>query len=174
MDVQFWIWLAIIAISFIARALKKKPTDMADPEKPYKKEPLGPTSFEELLREIQETKAPKPKVVLAPAKELKKEIEYADYREVVRQEQATLENTNPSYVPSMRTNEVYDKAKADAFNRPSLEETMKLEDTVVRFDRLKGYAKTEQPTIPDFIAELNDPNRLKKAFILNEVLARKF
>ena len=51
---------------------------------------------------------------------------------------------------------------------------MKLEDTIVRFDRLKGYAKTEQPALPDFTAELNDPNRLKRAFILNEVLARKF
>ena len=112
MDIQFWIWLAIIAISFIARALKKKPTDVADPEKPYKKEPLGPTSFEELLREIQQSKNPKPEIKLVPVKEVKKEIEYTDYREVVRQEQATLESTKPSYVPSLYTNEVYELACA--------------------------------------------------------------
>jgi hypothetical protein len=51
---------------------------------------------------------------------------------------------------------------------------MKLEDTVVRYDRFKQYGQQERSFLGDFVKELNDPNKLKRAFVLNEVLMRKF
>lgn len=172
MDIQFWIWLAIIAVSFIARAMKKKEADASEPGKPNRQEPLGPVSFEDLLREIQEAKAAKPTAKPVPVPVTP--VEYADYREVNKQEPAVLESVKPIYVQSERTNEVYENAKAAAFTRPSLEETMRLEDTVVRYDRFKQYGQQEQSFLGDFVQELNDPNKLKRAFVLNEVLMRKF
>ncbi len=169
MDVQFWIWLAIIAVSFIARALKKKPEDSPSSSGQPRQEPLGPVSFEELLKEIQAAKTPKPKV-----EQVKKEEEFVDYREVARQQQIVFEKTVPEYVPSIYTNDVYEKAKADAFLRPSLEETMKLEDTVVRYNRFKGYKKEEGKEGLNYLENLFEKEKLKQAFVLNEVLMRKF
>jgi len=166
MDIQFWIWLAIIAISFLARAFKKKPEDGKSAET---REPLGPVSFEELLKEIQASKASKPdtKPVSIP-------VETPDFREIISQEQRSMEKPRPLYVPSERTNEVYEKAKMEAFTRPSLEETLKLSDTVVRYDKFKGYQTQEQSVPINFIDDLHNQTGLKKAFVLNEVLMRKF
>jgi hypothetical protein len=170
MDIQFWIWLAIIAVSFIARAMKKKEVDPADSERPGKEQPLGPVSFEDLLREIQASKAPEPKVKTSqPAPQ--RSFDSGNQR---KQERAVLENVKPFYISSEQTKEVYENAKAAAFSGPSLEETMRLEDTVVRYDRSKQYGKQEQSVVEDFVKELNDPDKLKRAFVLNEVLMRKF
>jgi hypothetical protein len=92
---------------------------------------------------------------------------------VVVQEQTKRESLRPAYIPSEHTNEVYEKAKAAAFNRPSLEETLKLEDTIVRFDRFKGY-KDDSTGRLEYLQNLFDREKLKQAFILNEVLMRKF
>lgn len=170
MDIQFWIWLAIIVVSFIARAMKKKEADPADLELPGKQQPSGPVSFEDLLREIQASKTTQPRV--EPIQSAPKDS--FDSRNQGNQERAVLESVKPIYIPSERTNEVYENAKNSAFSRPSLEETMRLEDTVMRYDRFKQYGQQEQSFLGDFVKELNDPDKLKRAFVLNEVLMRKF
>jgi len=70
---------------------------------------------------------------------------------------------------------LYEKAKQEAFNRASLEETMKIEDTVVRFGQFKGYQQDKEVNVlAEYVKDLQDPAGFKKAFILSEVLNRKF
>src|SRR5690348_9866792 len=67
MDLQFWIWLAVIVITFIVRA-KKKNEQAQEPRTPSRRPAQSdfpesterPVTFEELLREIQAAKNPKP------------------------------------------------------------------------------------------------------------------
>ena len=138
MDFQFWIWLIIVVATLLSRVLKKsvKPPESpagrsySDPEPDHK-----PISFEELLKEIQASKtpqqAPKPAQLPKPAQSYR-----TDYDDDIEDEEKDLEKIPEKEDQSY---EVYEKAKRDAFSRPSLEETMKLEDTVMKFSHFKGY-----------------------------------
>jgi hypothetical protein len=172
-NIQFWIWLIIIVVSFLARALKKKPQDQQptsyngetrSPEPSQK-----PISFEDLLREIQATKAPQPKPIP------QKTIEYTDYDDDIEEEVEAAEQVDYKQRDQDKTFDTYEKAKQAAFNRPSLEETMKVEDTVVKFGQFKGYQQdTEVNVLAEYVKELQNPAGFRKAFILSEVLGRKF
>lgn len=169
MDIQFWIWVIIIVITLIARATKKKapqgpsPFDTATGEENTK-----PVSFEDLLREIQAAKAPKP--VPQPAKS----YDFEDYDDNLEDEIKPVERPNFNYNDD-QIYETYEKAKSEAFNKASLEETMRVEDTVVRFAQFKGYQQVEESnSLNQYVQELKDPNGFKKAFIMSEILNRKF
>ncbi len=70
---------------------------------------------------------------------------------------------------------MYEQAKKQAFNRPSLEETMKVEDTVVSFGRFKAFEQEKKrDLLGEYLAELRDPEGFKKAVVMNEILQRKF
>ncbi len=180
-NIQFWIWLIIIVVSFLARNRKKKqeegtPTFGGDepfnsPSQPTQK----PVSFEDLLREIQASKptsSPDPAPVKVPV--TVKRAEYVDYDDDL-EEEAVVERVDYRKRDQDRTFETYEKAKQAAFNRPSLEETMKLEDTEVKFGQFKGYQQDSQvvPALA-YVKDLQDPEGFKKAFILSEILNRKF
>ncbi len=168
-NIQFWIWLAIIVITFLARAGKKKkegPVETADEEEQPK-----PISFEDLLREIQASKEPaKPKPAPAP------QPRYVDYDDDLPEETKPLETIRPDYRSDDSIYETYEKAKKEAFNRQSLEETAKLEDTVVRFDAFAKYKKRkdEKVLISHYLRDFQDPEGFKKAFVMSEILKRKF
>ena len=102
--------------------------------------------------------------------------EVVDYDENLGEEEQDLEDTTPSYRrDEEQIYKVYEEAKSQAFNRPSLEETVKLEDTIVRFKQFKGYEKEGRNNVlHEYLQELRDPNGLKKAFVLSEVLKPKF
>jgi hypothetical protein len=186
MDIQFWIWLAIIVITFLARARKKNPKAQppAERESWERNEPPSskPLTFDELLREIQaakELRRPEPEPEPEPyrprqlqsAPPINQEVDYDDD---VRDEDQSLE-TIPAGRDDSQSTEAYERAKREAFYRPSLEETMKLEDTVMRFGQFKGYESApEKAPMADFLAELHDPEGIKKAFIMSEILTRKF
>jgi len=172
-NIQFWIWLIVIIVTFIARAKKKKPE--SDPTT-FGGEPIDrqtgpadkPISFEDLLREIQASKAPQPIPVT------QKKQEYVDYDDELAEE-AVAERIDYSKRDQDNTFQTYEKAKQEAFNRASLEETMKIEDTVVRFGQFKGYQQDKEVNVlADYVKDLQDPAGFKKAFILSEVLNRKF
>lgn len=56
---SFWIWVIIAVVSYLAR--KKKPKQPTTTTEPYETQPESkPISFEDLLREIQQSKAPQP------------------------------------------------------------------------------------------------------------------
>lgn len=132
-----------------------------EPENPSK-----PVTFEELLKEIQTAKAkPEPKPI----------AQYTDYEEDLEPEEKSLEKTDYNYRDQDKIYEIYEKAKQEAFQRPSMEETMKLENTIVRFGQFKGYQQEAQPALAaEYAKELQDPANVRKAFILSEILNRKF
>jgi hypothetical protein len=174
MDIRFWIWLIIIVATILSRVMKKSaqrrnssPQQPA-PDSEYDRSPGKSLTFEELLREIQESKTPSKPIVAEkrgepqqPSKPIKSyELDYDDD---IKEEQQ-----NRSY-------EIYEKAKAEAFHRPSLEETMKLEDTVMKYSHFKEYDDTSQKTLArEILRDFKDPEGFRKAFIMSEILKRKF
>jgi hypothetical protein len=182
-NIQFWIWAIVVVVSLIARSRKKQqqegtPTFGGDepfnnPSQPTAK----PVSFEDLLREIQASKpATTPTPVPAPAKVFTpaKRPEFVDYDDEL-EEEVVEERVDYRKRDQDKTFETYEKAKQAAFNRPSLEETMKIEDTEVRFGQFKGYQQENQvvPALA-YVKDLQDTEGFKKAFILSEILNRKF
>lgn len=172
---QFWLYVIIGIIYFVSRMRKKpeqRPKDLGDyqPAKPVQfdqptaKPVVGrPVTFEELLREITEGKS------------LKSEPEVVDYDDQVGKEEQDLEEVDYDYKKKDKIYEVYEQAKAQAFVRPSLEETMKLEDTVVRYGKFKEFEEGERRNLlEEYIADFRDPEGFKKAVVLSEVLRRKF
>ena len=92
MDLKFWIWLLIIVATLVGRAFKRKPAPpsprRSDPNPdhdPYP-EKRRPQTFEELLDEIQKSKAgvekprPVPVETAPPAREVLEDTNY-DYRQ---------------------------------------------------------------------------------------------
>ncbi len=180
-DVQFWIYLIGGAIYLISRALKKRQAapDASQPktERPFSSQgeaqPVAPQkglTFEELLREITETKAPV-KPVFQPAKS-----EYVDYDDDLKEEEQDLEDVSGDYrKKDTAFYNTYEEAKIQAFNRPSLEETMKLKDTDMTFGKFKVFEEdTQSNLLNDYLKELKDPEGFKKAFVLSEVLQRRY
>jgi hypothetical protein len=172
MDVQFWIWLIVIVVTLIARATKKKPGEAGNDGAPRPSQPefnTKPMTFEELLREIQTSKTPAP-----PPVQSRKPV-YQDYDDNLEEEEKDLEKTDYSYKSQDSIYETYEKAKRDAFVKPSLEDTVKLEDTIVRFGQFKGYQTVESRNQgAEILKEFHDPDGFKKAFIMSEILKRKF
>jgi hypothetical protein len=181
MDEYKWIIYVIAALYFILRSRKKKAPEPGGDFKPFESEnapsnPNKPVTFEDLLREIQQTKAPKPEFKPEPVRPAYKQPEYVDYDEDLKSEERDLEEISQDYRKNDdQIYETYEKAKSEAFNRRSLEETMKVEDTVVRFGHFKGYDIQQTETVAQSIAkDFQNPENIKKAFILSEILNRKY
>lgn len=172
MDIQFWIWLIVIVITLIARANKKKPNPADDDGQ----EPLPenkPISFEDLLREIQATRQPKPAAPVTPPVAKSSTYEVEDYDDDLKDEAAPVEKSD--YRTDDEIYETYERAKREAFAKPSLEETLKVEDTQVSFEQFKRYKKQGRSNAAsEYVKELRNPSSFKKAFILSEVLKRRY
>ncbi|MBT1705687.1 hypothetical protein KK060_20520 [Fulvivirgaceae bacterium PWU20] len=129
-------------------------------------------TFEELLREITEAKqAQKP--VTVP--ETRPEPVF-DYDDEIEEEENDLETIEPEY--SQRENrsyEIYEEAKRQAFVRPSLEETMNVRNTNVEYGKFKSFEQ-EKPRnlLEEYTKDFQDPEGLKKAIVMSEILNRKF
>jgi hypothetical protein len=179
-DFQFWLYIIVGAIYLLSRFLKKpapKPTDVPDfqPEKPaprFEQPPVKPTAspsraltFEELLREITQSKTqakPEPKT------------EYVNYDEEIPEEEQDLEDVNYDYRKDKVVVE-YEDAKKHAFSRSSLEETMHVSDTDMKFGKFKIFDQESKPDhVGTYLKDFYDPEGLKKAIVLSEILQRKF
>jgi hypothetical protein len=178
MELKFWIWLVIIVATFLIQRMRKAPRqgepnsspgDSRDNDSTTSGKPL---TFDELMREIQQAQG-RPETPPPVAIPTSKRQEYVDYDDDVEPEYIDRE-----LVPARNEDkslEIYEKAKKDAFAGPSLEETMKVEDTIVKFSHFKGYEGTEQKGFAvDVLKEFQDPDGFKKAFIMSEILKRKF
>jgi hypothetical protein len=180
MDIEFWIYVAIVVLSILAQARRKKKQqeerDRQAPAESQTEPQPRPISFEDLLREIQEAKNPEPPARQEPARS--PAGEWADYETTFESEERSLEQNEREVAPQPAVASpyaAYEQAKADAFNHPSLEETMRVEDTVVRFGKFKGYERVEEKPAAAAIAEaFADFDQVKKAFIMGEVLRPRF
>ncbi len=171
-ELKIIIWVIIGIIYLISRFRKKPATDA--PRRPVENIPEDkPVSFEDLLREIQAAKAQKqqPEPVLVPETEFKVE----DYDDELKEEEQPLEKTDYNYKDHDTIYETYEMAKQEAFLRPSMEETMKLQNTIVRFGQFKSYEQQTRPSLArEYGKDLQDPTNFRKAFILSEILNRRF
>jgi len=188
MDLQVLFYIIVAVVFIVGKLLKKKedaPAGIPDrnPARPARNpEQAGsnPTSapqramtFEELLREIQQSKEPapatprrQPATVPAP---------YVDYDDEVTDEEQDLEDKDYDYRKKDPVYDVYEQSKKQAFNRPSLEETMKIEDTVVSYGRFKVFEQEQRrDLLGEYVKDLRDPEGFKKAVVMNEILQRKF
>lgn len=185
-DIQFWIYLIAGAIYLINRARKKRAAEPVDvPESKTQRRfeqqfeqqadtqpaPQKGLTFEELLREITEAKAP------SPAKPIPQpRAEYVDYDDEVEEEEQDLEDVSGDYRKKDKAfYDTYEEAKKQAFNRPSLEEKVKLSDTDMKFGKFAMFEEESQKNyLNDYLKELKDPDGFKKAFVLSEVLQRRY
>ena len=98
---------------------------------------------------------------------------YVDYDDDLEDEEKDLETV--SYNRDDKVREVYEQAKKQAFERPSLEETLKLKDTEVKFGRFKAFeAENQRNLLEEFTRDFQDPEGLNKAFVMSEILNRRF
>ncbi|MBL7873566.1 MAG: hypothetical protein JNM78_18245 [Cyclobacteriaceae bacterium] len=177
MDIQFWIWLIVIVVTLIARASNKKSAPARPADRNFDEpvlEESKPISFEDLLREIQASKAPK-SVTPKPVVVSKPKPDYVDYDDDIEDEIKPTKKLD--YRSEDEIYETYEKAKREAFKRPSLEDTLKLEDTNMKFEKLKGFQHYEiegEKPISKYVKELRNPSSFKRAFILSEILNRKY
>ena len=185
-DFQFWLYVLIAAIYVLTRFFKKpaqQPKDIPDfePEKPVKRFEIPPVkpgaapsktlTFEELLKEITASKAqPKPQP----------KPEYVDYDEEIEEEIPQkdeiedLEDVDYDYKKDKVAVE-YEQAKRQAFLRPSLEETLNIKDTDTRFEKFKVFETDTQSNLVDrYLIDFYDPEGLRKAIVMSEILQRKF
>ena len=181
-DVQFWLYIIVGVIYLLSRLRKKpeqKPKDLPNyrPESPvqkYEQPSAKPTAstgkaltFEELLREISESKSSVPAPQPGRAR--------VDYDDNIGEEEQDLEEVDYDYRKKDKIYDVYEDAKKQAFNRPSLEETMKVGNTVMTFGKFKEFElETKRDLMKEYLSDFKDPEGLKKAVVMSEVLQRKF
>ena len=175
-----WIIYVIAALYFIFRSRKKKSPSPEGESRPFNSNTTttstsSPVTFEDLLREIQQTKVNKPEAKPITQSKPLVTSDYVDYDDDLKEERRDLEDVNYNYRNQDKIYETYEKAKSEAFNRPSLEETLNVNDTIVRFGQFKEYGLQKADTIADsFASDLRNKDNFKKAFILSEILNRKF
>lgn len=188
MELKVIFWIIIGLIYFFTKLKKKNPSTPSPEEESYNPsqgrsaEPAKPPiTFEELLREIQGTKTEQPeaKPVLydtpQTALDSPKHSDYQDYDDDLDTEEKDLEDAGYDYKKQDTIYNTYEQAKSQAFERPSLEESMKLEDTVVKYGQFKGYQQVSHTGfLTEYIKELKDPKGFKKAFIMSEIIQRRF
>jgi hypothetical protein len=181
MDYRLWIYIIIGVIYVISRIMKKSGEQTTDtPEIPrprnqsQQSKPLTQATkpkqltFEELLREISESKTVEQKRPMPKPT-------YVDYDDDLEEEEKNLETVPYDYRKDNRVYEVYEDAKKQAFHRPSLEDTLKLKDTEVKFGRFKAFDTEEQrDLLEEYTRDFQDPEGFKKAFVMSEILKRRF
>jgi len=185
-NLQFWIYIIIAVIYTISRAMKKGKqsqgqgrTEQRDIET-SDGDGMGekPISFEDLLREITEAKKPKPKQITYTKPErpvIKPKPAYVDYDDDLKDEAEDLEDVNYDYRNEDKVYDIYEKAKQEAFLKPSLEESLVGQKKDVDYGRFKEFSIKKRSTILDeYVAELKKPSGFKKAVVMSEILNRRF
>ncbi len=183
-NLQFWIYVIIAIIYVVSRALKKGRQDGPSSDSPADRAPDRETpkqlTFEELLREITEAKQPRqqPQPISKPVQKTvpKPQPAYVDYDEDLGEEAEDLEDENYQYKkPDDQVTEIYEKAKREAFIRPSLEDTLWKEKKDVSYSRFREFSMVKRNNLLDeYVAELKKPAGFKKAIVLSEILNRRF
>lgn len=172
---QFWLYVIIGLIYLVSRMRKKKAEQTPGPTTAKEESPFNSSrhegnkpkqlSFEELLKEITESKQ----------QQQPKEEPVVDYDDNLEEEEKDLEDVEYDYRKQNQTYEIYEEAKKQAFYRPSLEETMKIQDTVVSFGKFKEFERRAETNVAaEYLTAFLDTEGLKKAVVMSEILKRKF
>ena len=188
-DFQFWLSVIIGIIYVLSRVLKKNqaaekeaPDDTRERRRAEARQQRDapqeqPMTFEDLLREITEGKmgrqseqSPQQKPEPVPSQQ-----RYSSYEEEEEETGEVLEDVNYDYRTRDNLYREYEEAKQEAFERKSLEETMTRESTDMTYGRFKEFmTKEDKHPMRKYLEGLHDPENLKKAFVVSEILQRKF
>jgi hypothetical protein len=174
MEPKVIIWIIGIILYFWikSRRASASPNPEENLPRPSDKPNVGPMTFEDLLREIQASKNAEKEPAPSPVKPFQSYEEITE--ETVVETLPETEYSKESF-SSGETYKSYERAKTEAFQRASLEETMSLENTDVKYSKFSEYQAIKVPSVADKIsADFQDPETLKKYFIINEVLNRKW
>lgn len=168
-DILYYILIAIGYALYSWATRKRRPQPETDSEPPVQRSgpPPRQITFEELLREITQAKeeSRQTEATEVPVQDYDEEIE----EEAEPLEEAELKRVRPLYY------EDYEKAKSMAFHRPSLEETARLEDVKVDFDRFSVFEQQQSRNLlEEYTRDLHDTEGLKKAVVLSEILNRRY
>jgi preprotein translocase subunit SecF len=178
-DFQFWLYVIIGVIYLISRFMKKRKEVEAGAESEggsNTDRPVGSPgekqlTFEELLREITQAKTEvqqKPQPVVAKPKTV-------NYEESMAEEEQDLEEVDYDYKKEDTIYATYEKAKKEAFFRPSLEEVDWKTQKTEAFEKFKGFEIEKKPDLmARYLGNIKNPDELKKAFVVSEILKPKF
>lgn len=182
MDVEFWLYVVIGVVYFLSRLLKKGEQATSEAPKPQRRErpkparpvptPASreaerPMTFEDLLREIMEGKQAQRRP--EPVKTYQTEEREAD------DEAQSLEEVGIDEVQRAPRWKPYEEVPDRAFERQSLEETLHLEDTVVEFKKFEPFQQREEKRLSEeYIKIIRNPESLRQAVVMSEILKRKF
>lgn len=184
MDAQFWIYVAIGAIYFLSRFFKKPEEGAAETPESHPPQTQGrprtqvPTTaaprqltFEELLREITEGKQSRPR---QPEPEPEPEPVYERYEKELGDEARSLEEVHVDEAETAQRWKPYEVIPASS-ERRSLEETLMLEDRKIEFGKFEAFQKKERnKVLENYIRLMRNPESLKQAIVMSEILKRKF
>jgi hypothetical protein len=186
MEAKYWFYIIIGGIYLLSRFLKKSdnpaeqnsgtPTPRPSPAANTDQTKPKTLTFEELLREITEGKE-MTKQILPVGQPTSQEKKFAevDYDDDLKEEAEDLEESVPDYRSKDRSYEIYEEGKMNAFNRPSLEETLNVRNTDMKFGKFKAFEQEQQRNLlEEYTKQLQDPEGLKKAIVMSEILNRKF
>jgi hypothetical protein len=182
MDVQFWIYIIIGVIYFLSRLLKKpaeEPGEITDTRPPERRRPPAEQTtterpkqltFEELLREITEGKQAQ-----KPVPQPQPQPSYERFENDLGDEARTLEEVGYDEAENARVFKAYEDAKSQVLQRTSLEETLRLQDTVVDFGKFRVFeTQKKKDVLNEYINIVRNPQSLKHAVVMSEILKRKF
>jgi len=185
-NLQFWLYVIIGIIYLITQVRKKAKEQAPPPQRPVQRQETTPQfrpetqsqqptqkpiSFEDLLREITEAKAPPQSV---PQYEPYKQPEYVDYDDDVVDEEEAYEPVVTDYRKTDPIYKKYEDAKAYDYTSNSLEDTLKLENVDMRFGRFNEFeSQKNRNLLEEYTKDLRDPDGFKKAVILSEILNAK-
>jgi hypothetical protein len=178
MDAQFWIYIVIGVIYFLSRLLKKPeqaPDQTEDMPPAQRRSPARSEqtlsgkprqmTFEELLREITEGKQQPPR----------EERRYESFDNDLGEEAKSLEEAGYDEAEDARVLKAFEDAKSQVFQRSALEESIRLQDTVADFGKLKSFEKKEKRNVlEDYLNIIRNPKGLRQAVVMSEILKRKF
>jgi len=172
MEPKVWIYIIVILIYVVRWVIKKANQNAGNPPASMPRRqrqnevPKDPgkrhLTFEELLKEIAESKNTQPGAVDVAKKE--------------RERAEDLKEIAEEYEAPQRVYKEYELSKIQAFNRRSLEETTRLEDTDVRFGKFQAFKIEDDRNVilEEYIRDFRDSEGFKKAFVMSEILKTKF
>ena len=99
-----------------------------------------------------------------------------NYDESLSEEEQDLEEVDYDYKKQDTIYATYEKAKKEAFFHPSLEDVdWKSQKSDIIFEKFKGFEIEKKPDLmARYLGNIKNPDELKKAFVVSEVLKPKF
>jgi hypothetical protein len=176
---QFWLYVIIGIIYLVSTIMKKRKGEItgsegenegrrAEPDRNEEKQ----LTFEELLREITQSKQPIPERTPEPVVSRAPQTNYDDN---LGEEEEDLEDVDYDYKKKDTIYAKYESEKKEAFHHKSLEEDWIREKIEVTSGKFKNFEEEEKPDLMlAYLGEMKNVESLKKAFVVSEILKTKF